>query len=226
MEKSKVEYVKDYILLNILNNIYQKNTKIPSEKKLCLKLHVSRQTVKNAISILKASGWLYSHQGKGNFVNDDNSLFALSLQTHLQAKSTTVEKIALTNPLAQLIPFDDIEKPFFYIKKYFNINKQLVAYSLCVLSEFNVWNIQTADLKDGLIKFLKNNNIAIERMEQQIVMAQNYKVLKKVAEKLGFAAADFPLIKTKIFKKSGEIVEKSIVILHRDKMVIKKQIFF
>ncbi|PYG87099.1 GntR family transcriptional regulator [Ruminiclostridium sufflavum DSM 19573] len=61
--------LKDLILDKIRNNEYPPYTQIPSEQDLCELYAISRPTVRQAISELTSSGYLYKEKGKGTFVS-------------------------------------------------------------------------------------------------------------------------------------------------------------
>ncbi len=61
--------LKDLILDKIERNEYPPNTQIPSEQDLCEIYDISRPTVRQAISELTSSGYLYKEKGKGTFVS-------------------------------------------------------------------------------------------------------------------------------------------------------------
>lgn len=60
--------LKDIIINKIESNEYAPNTQIPSEQDLCEIYDISRPTVRQAISELTNSGYLYKEKGKGTFV--------------------------------------------------------------------------------------------------------------------------------------------------------------
>lgn len=60
--------LKDLIIKKIENNEYLPNTQIPSEQDLCEIYDISRPTVRQAVSELTSSGYLYKEKGKGTFV--------------------------------------------------------------------------------------------------------------------------------------------------------------
>jgi GntR family transcriptional regulator len=60
--------LKSLIIEKIENREYPENTKIPSEQELCEFYNISRPTVRQAISELTNSGYLYKEKGKGTFV--------------------------------------------------------------------------------------------------------------------------------------------------------------
>lgn len=60
--------LKDVIIQKIENGEYRQECKIPSEQELCETYDISRPTVRQAISELTSSGYLYKEKGKGTFV--------------------------------------------------------------------------------------------------------------------------------------------------------------
>lgn len=60
--------LKDLIVKKIESNEYPPNTQIPSEQELCEIYDISRPTVRQAVSELTSSGYLYKEKGKGTFV--------------------------------------------------------------------------------------------------------------------------------------------------------------
>jgi GntR family transcriptional regulator of arabinose operon len=61
--------IKQYVLNNIRQSVWQPNDKIPSENELAAKFKVSRITIKNALQELIEEGLIYRIQGKGSFVS-------------------------------------------------------------------------------------------------------------------------------------------------------------
>ncbi len=60
--------LKDLIVKKIESNEYAPDTQIPSEQDLCQLYDISRPTVRQAITELTNSGYLYKEKGKGTFV--------------------------------------------------------------------------------------------------------------------------------------------------------------
>ena len=69
MQKSAL-YVEIYdkLLNAIRNGEYGENAPLPSERSLCEKYHVSRSTIRQAISLLKEAEEVYTVQGNGTFI--------------------------------------------------------------------------------------------------------------------------------------------------------------
>ncbi|AEY66023.1 GntR family transcriptional regulator [Clostridium sp. BNL1100] len=60
--------LKDLLIKKIENNEFPANSQIPSEQDLCQMYDISRPTVRQAVSELTNSGYLYKEKGKGTFV--------------------------------------------------------------------------------------------------------------------------------------------------------------
>ncbi|EPR13536.1 GntR family transcriptional regulator [Ruminiclostridium papyrosolvens] len=60
--------LKDLIIKKIENNEFPANSQIPSEQDLCQMYDISRPTVRQAVSELTNSGYLYKEKGRGTFV--------------------------------------------------------------------------------------------------------------------------------------------------------------
>lgn len=60
--------LKDLIIKKIEDNEFPANSQIPSEQDLCRIYDISRPTVRQAVSELTNSGYLYKEKGKGTFV--------------------------------------------------------------------------------------------------------------------------------------------------------------
>lgn len=68
--KSMYMQIKESIKQAIQEGVFEKNQKIPSEKELGERFHVSRVTVRQAIREATKEGFLFTVQGKGTFVAD------------------------------------------------------------------------------------------------------------------------------------------------------------
>ena len=67
---SKYSAIADKLREEIKAGAYAKNGKLPTEYELVSRFKVSRQTVRQAISSLKADGVVYQIQGSGTYVSD------------------------------------------------------------------------------------------------------------------------------------------------------------
>ena len=71
--------IEQFIMSQIRNNNWATNSKIPSENELAAQFHVSRITVKNALTNLVESGVIFRQQGKGSFVSPNHHIALDSL---------------------------------------------------------------------------------------------------------------------------------------------------
>ncbi len=69
--------LKNLIIKCIEGGEYPENSKIPSEQELCDLYDISRPTVRQAISELTNSGYLYKEKGKGTFVSKPKSRISI-----------------------------------------------------------------------------------------------------------------------------------------------------
>ncbi|MGQ7092503.1 DNA-binding transcriptional regulator FrlR, partial [Escherichia coli] len=73
--------VRQRLLDDIAQGVYQAGQQIPTENELCTQYNVSRITIRKAISDLVADGVLIRWQGKGTFVQSqkvENALLTVS----------------------------------------------------------------------------------------------------------------------------------------------------
>ena len=70
----KVDSLKNYEVIyqaierGILKGVYEAGSYLPSENKLRQTYHVSRDTIRKALSLLMANGYIQKIQGKGSLV--------------------------------------------------------------------------------------------------------------------------------------------------------------
>lgn len=145
MDKSKSQFVHDYIERKILNHEFEPGTKIPSEAILCKKLDVSRVTVRTGVEKLIAVGLLTKQKNGSTYVSklsDSNylSVFAptllynvsyiemLELRQALDALSISlciknIDKDGLSELRDILIKMEEFEQDdsFFKLDKAFHL---------------------------------------------------------------------------------------------------------
>lgn len=64
----KYQQVADALRSDILDGVYQKRMLLPTEQLLCQRFSVSRQTVRQALSVLAAEGMIERRQGSGSHI--------------------------------------------------------------------------------------------------------------------------------------------------------------
>ena len=66
----KYQMVADALRADILDGVYQKRMLLPTEQLLCQQFQVSRQTVRQALSLLASEGLIERRQGSGSHIRD------------------------------------------------------------------------------------------------------------------------------------------------------------
>lgn len=94
--------LKNIIIDNIKNKIWDINTKIPTERELCENYKVSRITVRQALKELENEGYLYRKQGKGTFVTGQKFVQRLS---HFYSFSEEISKMG-SIPSTEILSFE------------------------------------------------------------------------------------------------------------------------
>ncbi len=64
----KLQQVADALRTDILDGVYEKRMLLPTEQLLCQRFHVSRQTVRQALSVLASEGMIERRQGSGSHI--------------------------------------------------------------------------------------------------------------------------------------------------------------
>ncbi len=64
----KYQQVADALRADILDGVYQKRMLLPTEQLLCQRFNVSRQTVRQALSVLATEGMIERRQGSGSHI--------------------------------------------------------------------------------------------------------------------------------------------------------------
>ena len=85
---TKPMYIKLYenILKNIENKIYTHCQKLPSENDFAKDYKVNRHTVRQALSLLKDEGIIYTKRGKGNFLTNIKVPYSISDKSSYSSK--------------------------------------------------------------------------------------------------------------------------------------------
>ncbi len=94
--------LKNIIIDNIKQKVWDVNSKIPPERELCDIYHVSRITVRQALKELEDEGYLYRKQGKGTFVTGQKFVQRLS---KFYSFSSEIRKMGAV-PGAKILSFE------------------------------------------------------------------------------------------------------------------------
>jgi GntR family transcriptional regulator len=96
--------IRESLRRQILNGTYKAQAQLPSEEELANTLHVSRMTVRHALSELVAEGMLRRRSGAGTFVIERKFLFD---QSHLQSFWQATARLGM-KPSSQLVSAETI----------------------------------------------------------------------------------------------------------------------
>lgn len=87
-KSNKAMYLKLYekILNNIENKKYNNYDKLPSENDFAKKFNVNRHTVRQALELLKAEGFIYTILGKGTYISNIKVPYSISDKSSYSSK--------------------------------------------------------------------------------------------------------------------------------------------
>lgn len=130
---TKPIYKKLYekILENIENKNYNCCEKLPSENKLANEFNVNRHTVRQALSLLKDEGFIYSLKGKGNFISNIKVPYSISDKSSYSSKILDLGYEPKTKLLrADIVtPSSDVAKKLALNSKLKVIELKLLRYA-------------------------------------------------------------------------------------------------
>ncbi|RXJ70323.1 hypothetical protein CRV08_01800 [Halarcobacter ebronensis] len=131
---SKPLYVKlyDEILQNIKSKKYSCCDKLPSENIFAKEFGVNRHTVRQALSLLKDEGFIYTVKGKGNYISNIQIPYSISDKSSFSQKIMDLGYEPKTKLLSA-----DIVKPSEYIAKQLGLNSKVNVIELKLLRYVN-----------------------------------------------------------------------------------------
>ncbi len=159
-KKGMPSYIPIYNQLyeDIVSGTYEKGSLLPSEHILAEKYHVSRNTLRQALTILNQDGYIYKKQGKGTFVSYDS-----------EKKEKDKIYNFLSEDALESITHIDIDYNFGLPTKIAQIKLQL-ADGEEVLASNNVYVGENGPIGQSFLQIpiaiLKENQIDVESEEQ------------------------------------------------------------
>ena len=124
--------IKNIIMDNIKNKVWETGNKISTERELCESYNVSRITVRQALKELENEGYLYRKQGRGTFVMEQKFEQRLS---KFYSFSEEIKKMG-SFPSTKIVSFGIIEP------------EQMIAEKLGISSGDKVFAIKRLRLAD------------------------------------------------------------------------------
>ncbi len=212
MGKSRFKYeeIVESIKSKISTAVYLDNDLLPSETSLCAEYGASRITVRKAISILFSEGFLYSVQGKGNYIKHaKNNIFIL----HYSCKSIFENGYDEAKLISSALVFPDVHMVYnlnispnekvVALKWLVYENNIPFAYDEKYIPYFAGINISENSLKYQDFSDLVSNKISVYELYQEIKII-GVNANENVAEKLQIPVGDIlMLVEEKVFDKSG-----------------------
>lgn len=208
--KFKYEEIIENIKHKITTNIYKDNDPLPSETSLCSEYSASRITIRKAISILLSEGFLYSVQGKGNYIkNVKKNKFSLTYNY----KTIFTNGYDEAKLISSALVFPDVymvynlniapNEKVVSLKWLIYENNIPIAYDEKYLPYFAGINISEKSLKYKDFSDLVKNKISTYEMDQTIKI-KGINADEMIAEKLKISVGNIlMLIELKVYDKSG-----------------------
>ncbi len=78
--------IYDDIVQDIVEKKYLSSNRLPSEKTLSKKYGVTRHTIRHALKLLRDNGYIYTQQGRGNFVTKINIPYEITDRSSYSSK--------------------------------------------------------------------------------------------------------------------------------------------
>lgn len=131
---NKPIYIKLYenILKNIEKRKYNRCEKLPSENAFANEFNVNRHTVRQALSLLKDEGFIYTKKGKGNFISNIKVPYSISDKSSYTSRILDLGYEPKTELLSA-----DIIKPNKEIADKLGLNSNLKVIELKLLRYVN-----------------------------------------------------------------------------------------
>ncbi len=214
--------LKELIIKKIENNEFPPNSQIPSEQDLCQIYDISRPTVRQAVSELTSSGYLYKEKGKGTFVYGRKNVIDIKDYSGFTDSILDCQSPAEKN----IIELKEIESSSIgRLNEIFNFNTSMAVAEITYLSFINnqkneVYSLNKSyislSLFPDIISQLKGGKSSIDilRGKYPLIPDKSRSILEIV-----FAdQSDSPLLRVQpgqpliklqntLFSKSGQPVE-------------------
>ncbi len=214
--------LKDLIISKIDSNEYPPNTQIPSEQDLCQIYDISRPTVRQAITELTNSGYLYKEKGKGTFVYGKKNVIDIKNYSGFTDSILDCQAPAEKN----IIDISIIESTSFEIlNSTFNYNSSMPVAVITYLSYINnqageVYSLNKSyipiNLFPDIVAQLKSGKSSIDILRGKYPLIPDKS--KSVLEIVFADNNDSPLLRVQpgqpliklqntLYSKSGQAVE-------------------
>ena len=208
--------IKQTIKNWIINKEFNPGDRIPSEKELAAKFHVSRLTVRQAITQLVQEGLVNSKRGEGTFVTKNADLitgFSLEFTGFMddlfyqisksKTKALEVEKVAASKLIREKLGLDESEKTVVRIKRVRFLQDKAFAYTVNYLPLDIGKKISGRKLYKKPLLQIMEEDIGIKFTEAFQTVQASF-ADQEVSERLGIAAGSPILFVERIMYASGQ----------------------
>lgn len=165
----KYEIIAQTIRMRIQEGAYPLESALPDQMNLCREFEVSRITIKRALEVLIAEGYLYSRQGSGTFVMKN----ALALNGH---DSRADEYVGLTKQLSDQTVTSKILR--FLIR---NPSEEEAKKLLLSLDDFiyDIERVRYVDGKEFLVEHTLMPFAVVPGITKEVLSQSIYSHIKK-----------------------------------------------
>lgn len=214
--------LKDLIIKKIEENEYLPNTQIPSEQDLCQIYDISRPTVRQAVSELTNSGYLYKEKGKGTFVYGRKNIIDIKNYSGFTDSILDCQSPAEKNIIGMsVVETSSVEM----LNSIFNYNSSMQIAAITYLSAINnqaneVYSLNKSyiplNLFPDIINQLKSGKSSIDILRGKYPLIPEKS--KSILEIIFADNSDSPLLRVQpgqplmkiqntLYSKSGQAVE-------------------
>ncbi|MGF7059621.1 GntR family transcriptional regulator [Brassicibacter mesophilus] len=173
--------IKNDLLKNIKEGLWDVDTQLPTEKELMQKYDVGRATVRDAISILVNEGYLFKRKGVGTFVARKQPALGfeplISLTYSLKALgidvNNTVIKKEEIKPNKKLLEKlrGNKSSNYYYLKRLRSVSSKPIAIEHSYFLNGFKYIGNNFDLTSSLAKMiLRDLSLTIKKIDQTIVL--------------------------------------------------------
>jgi GntR family transcriptional regulator len=193
--------IKETIKGWIINKEFSPGGKVPSENELAGKFHVSRLTVRQAISQLVQEGFLFSKRGEGTFVTENENLinsFSLEFSgfmndlfyyqiSKIKVKSAEISQVTPSKIIREKLELGRDEKEVVQIKRIRFLRDRLFTYTMNYLPLEIGRRIVEKDLYEKPMLQILEQDLNIRFIEAVQTIESSF-AGQEVAEKLQIAS--------------------------------------
>lgn len=171
MAQKKFDNIYNILKQEIYDGKYNETKLLPTEENLVKKFDSSRNTVRQAIKLLKDEGVVISVKGRGVIILEKSNLDQIALNfksfdgikslssSHplsIKTKVIELKEIKVSEELSPLISFP-INEDAFYLERIRVINNEALAYDISYFKKDIVGGLNESIAKESIYEYIKNS---------------------------------------------------------------------